>query len=67
MRLVGLLANLFERLGGDQVPVVEDLHHRLGRTGVDAAAEIAPPHRIQRLADLDVDVRSTMPLDQVAG
>jgi hypothetical protein len=66
VRQVGLLAHRFAAVGGDQLPGVEDLHHRRGLSGVHSAAEVPPGHRVQGLADLAWMSGPTLPTDHVA-
>jgi hypothetical protein len=56
VRHVGLLAERFTHVGGDQLAGIEDLHHVRCRPHVDFVADVSPRHRVQRSARLDMDV-----------
>ena len=57
---VGLLALRLADMGLDQLPAAEQLHHRGGGPGIEGLADVLPRHRVQALADLDVDVRADL-------
>ena len=57
---VGLLAAHLARVGLDQLPADEELHHRGGQPDVGGLADVLPGHRIQHPVDLGVDVRADL-------
>ena len=46
---VGLLAPVLARVGLDQLPADEELHHRVGDAHVGGLADVPPRHRVQHL------------------
>src|SRR5665811_308271 len=53
-------APLASHVGGHDLALMNDLDHGRRRAGVDLLANQPPGHRVQRGADLDVDVRADL-------
>lgn len=58
VRHISGLAGRAATMSGDQLPTIEDLHHRGGGTDVHLPADVSPRHRVEGLAHLDVDVQT---------